>query len=335
MIWILLNARLKPAQPLYEETSTEDKAKIQKLQNELAAATEHQEKIAEVHAYTLALEQKIKDLESLPGGDTVELGMKVKILESQLAEKADVEAKLAVALQQLEDFKAKADIFDSVVGASSTIEIPEPVEEEPAAFADPIEELVAEMPVEEEYEPVAEEELVARSPFAEPEPVFEEAPAVAEVDPEPVVAVEPEVEEPVVAAPVVTAPVVEEPKIEAPAVAEAPVVAQPVAPAAAAPVATPAAPVEEYAPAAAHQELEAVGMTVLENDSPQREPISAGATAPAISERPALRVESVAAPILLDNRDPLEKIDGIGQVYQIKLYEAGILTFAQLAAASP
>lgn len=343
IIWVVVSAKLKPAKPLYEETSTEDRAKIQKLQNELSAATEHQEKIAEVHAYTLALEQKVKDLESLHGGDTAELGLKVKVLESQLAEKAEIEAKLAVALQQLADYKAKADIFDAVVGSPATAEIPEEVQDAPAAVADPIEELVAELPVEEQAEPVVEspfeEELVAEAPVVEPEPAYEPAPVVEEVaavepEPEPVVAVEPE---PVVA--VEPEPVVAvEPEVLAPAAeVSAPVVETPtpVAPAAVAPVTPIATPVEELAPAAAHQELEAVGMTVLQNDSPQREPISAGATAPAISERPALRVESAVSPVLLDNRDPLEKIDGIGQVYQIKLYEAGILTFAQLAAASP
>ncbi|MBS1720203.1 MAG: hypothetical protein JST35_07140 [Armatimonadetes bacterium] len=36
-----------------------------------------------------------------------------------------------------------------------------------------------------------------------------------------------------------------------------------------------------------------------------------------------------------DVRDDLEEIDGIGPVFERKLYDAGIFTFAQLAATSP
>lgn len=340
--WILVAAKMKPEKPLYQETSTEDKAKLQKLQNELAAATEHQEKIAEVHAYTLALEKKVKDLESLEGGDVTELGLKVKVLEGQLVEKSDVEAKLAVALQQLEDYKAKAEMFDSVVGSNAA-----PVEAQPEAVVEtPV---VAEAPaaVEAIPEPVTPVAPVFEQPVEEPAAVaVEEVAAVEPFVEEPAAVVEPE---PV--APVVEPAAVAEPEpVVAPAAFTTPVPVvepEPVVPAAIAqpePVAPAPAPVEEvaaYEPAVAHRELEPVGMTVLQNDSPQLDTIVAGSTAPAIEDRPALRVETVAqvAPVaaatLLDNRDPLEKIEGIQQVYQMKLYEAGILTFAQLAAASP
>lgn len=87
-----------------------------------------------------------------------------------------------------------------------------------------------------------------------------------------------------------------------------------------------------------------VEMEVVHNDNPVpptvQPMIATGGAATAaqlepVEDRPALRVE-VPTPILIgDNRDPLEDIDGIGPVYQQKLYEAGIKTFAQLAAASP
>jgi predicted flap endonuclease-1-like 5' DNA nuclease len=102
--------------------------------------------------------------------------------------------------------------------------------------------------------------------------------------------------------------------------------------------AAPAAQVQEpefesTAAVASATEDAAVEMTVVENDnnfSGMASPV--GATAPAIEERPALRIESNP---IVEIKDPLEKIEGIGQVYQTKLYEAGIRTFAQLAAASP
>ena len=86
---------------------------------------------------------------------------------------------------------------------------------------------------------------------------------------------------------------------------------------------------------AAVAKADPVEITLVENDLIAKGPASpAGSTAPAIDDRPALRVETTASP-LIEAKDPLEKIEGIGQVYQIKLYEAGIKTFAQLAAASP
>ncbi|MEI7577873.1 MAG: helix-hairpin-helix domain-containing protein [Armatimonadota bacterium] len=87
-----------------------------------------------------------------------------------------------------------------------------------------------------------------------------------------------------------------------------------------------------------------VEMEVVHNDNPvpptAQPMVASGGVATAaqlepIEDRPALRVE-VPTPVAVgDNRDPLEDIDGIGPVYQQKLYEAGIKTFAQLAAASP
>lgn len=87
-----------------------------------------------------------------------------------------------------------------------------------------------------------------------------------------------------------------------------------------------------------------VEIEVVQNDNPITMPsqpmvASGGAAAAAkldpVEDRPALRVEVPSPVVISDNRDPLEDIDGIGPVYQQKLYAAGIKTFAQLAAASP
>ncbi len=149
---------------------------------------------------------------------------------------------------------------------------------------------------------------------------------------------------PVVEAPkVVEAPVVEEIVAEAPKVEEAPKLEEPVSPFAAEVVAEPevAAPAPVAAPAAAPAPVE---MEVVQNDNPipsapQQLVASGGVAAAAklepVEDRPALRIETAAPVAVQDNRDPLEDIDGIGPVYQQKLYEAGIKTFAQLAAASP
>ena len=232
---------------------------IAKLQAELDATRENQAKVNEVHAYARTLEDKIQQLESV--SDSADSELRVKVLEKQLSEKADLEAKLAVALQQLEDYKAKAEMYDTVVGSA------------PAPVAEP------------EPEP-------APLPFALEEPVFVEEgfeevyPDLTEISQEETVA---EVEE---------------------------------------------APEEKPLVAVASAEP-TQGMTLVQNEISAKGPASpVGATAPAIDERPALRVESSVDPIL-DARDPLEKIEGIGQIYQNKLFEAGIKTFAQLAAASP
>jgi predicted flap endonuclease-1-like 5' DNA nuclease len=89
---------------------------------------------------------------------------------------------------------------------------------------------------------------------------------------------------------------------------------------------------------------QSVEMEVLHNEnpvSPTVQPmvasggVAVAAKLEAVEERPVLRVEVPTPVTIADNRDPLEDIDGIGPVYQQKLYEAGIKTFAQLAAASP
>lgn len=215
------------------ESSGTDQAKAVELQAELDANRENQAKVDEVHAYARKLEEKIQQLEST--SDSADAQLRVKVLEKQLSEKADLESRLAVALQELEDYKAKAAMFDTVVGTPA--------------------------------EPVAA--------FAEPETVAQEV--VKEAKPSKKAAKDP---------------------IAAVAAAEAP-----------------------------HE------MTVVENDISilgQASPV--GATALAVEERPALRIESNP---IVEIKDPLEKIEGVGQVYQIKFYEAGINTFAQLAAASP
>ncbi len=125
-------------------------------------------------------------------------------------------------------------------------------------------------------------------------------------------------------------PAAAEPQSEAPQAVEAPKLEEVVSPfAEPVKIEEPSAPVE---------------MEVVHNDNPvpptvQPMVASGGAATAAqlepVEDRPALRVE-VPTPVAVgDNRDPLEDIDGIGPVYQQKLYEAGIKTFAQLAAASP
>ncbi|MEQ1935251.1 MAG: helix-hairpin-helix domain-containing protein, partial [Fimbriimonadaceae bacterium] len=64
-------------------------------------------------------------------------------------------------------------------------------------------------------------------------------------------------------------------------------------------------------------------------------PVTAPSTAPAVSHDPIPAPASTApAPSLL-KRDPLEQINGIGFVYERKLWDAGILTYADLANATP
>lgn len=251
----------------------EDQATINLLRQQLATAQEQGDKLAEVHAYSRQLEAKIKSLEANVGtpvgGDS---DLRVKVLEEQLAEKADLEGKLAVALQQLNDYKAKAEMFDSVVGNEPAPK-PAPIEEAPK-LVEPIQEAA----------PVAETApTVVAEPVVAPE-VFNEEPKVEPVIPEPVIA------EPIVA------------------VAEAPVEAVAAAP----------------------------KIEIIENSVPEVTSTSGSSALNPEVATPALRVETVAQPAQsFTNKDPLEKIDGIGQVYQQKLYEAGIQTFAQLAAASP
>ena len=206
-----------------------DQAKITALQAELDANKESQAKVDEVHAYARKLEEKIQQLEST--SDSADAQLRVKVLEKQLSEKADLESKLAVALQQLEDYKAKADMFDTVVGSEPVL---------PAAQAEPT--------------PVAAKK--------------KEKPAEKSI-----------------------------------------------------------------AAVASAAEKDVPEMKVVETENPISGVASpVGATALAVEVRPALRVESNS---IVEAKDPLEKIEGIGQVYQTKLYEAGIRTFAQLAAASP
>lgn len=270
------------------DSSFDGNAKIVELQAEIEANRDAQGKVLEVHAYARTLEEKIQQLEST--SDSADSQLRVKVLEKQLSEKADLESKLAVALQQLEDYKAKADMFDTVVGAEPPTEpvstkiselTANVVEAEPIQEAEPLAEVLAEevaSPIEPaaELEPVAEVELVAE--------------------------VAPEVE----------------------TVAAVATTAQPVAE---------SEPENESIAAVALSEDAPPEMTVVENENTFSEYASpVGSTAPAIDGRPALRVESNS---IVDVKDPLEKIEGIGQVYQTKLYEAGIRTFAQLAAASP
>lgn len=229
--------------------------KIATLQAELASNKESLAKVAEVHAYARKLEEKVQQLESTT--DSADSQLRVKVLEKQLSDKADLESKLAVAQQQLEDYKAKAEMFDTVLGAE-----PLPAIEVPTVAAP-----------------------VVSSPFEDQQFVKEEIPeAIPSIQ---------------------TAPAAQRQEPE----------------------------FESIAAVASATEDAAVEMTVLKNDnnfSGMASPV--GSTAPAIEERPALRIESNP---IVEIKDPLEKIDGIGQVYQTKLYEAGIRTFAQLAAASP
>ena len=173
--------------------------------------------------------------------------------------------------------------------------------------------------------------VLGATPEPKPAPVFE-----------PVVAAEPEVEpifatelEPEAEAELIPAPEIES---EMPAAFFEPEPAHeelaPVAIAQEMPPVSPAAvEVDSIAAVALAAEEEVPEMTVHENQGTiQGQASPVGSTAPAIDDRPALRVETNP---IIDVKDPLEKIEGIGQVYQTKLYEAGIKTFAQLAAASP
>ena len=155
-------------------------------------------------------------------------------------------------------------------------------------------------------------------------PVAPSAPVAPEVAP---VAEAPKVEPAPVA--VEAAPVVE---VVAPVVEEASLVAEVISPFA-------EAPKVEVPVAVAPVEMEVVHNDNPVSPAPQPMVASGGAAAAAqlepVEDRPALRVEIPSPVAIADNRDPLEDIDGIGPVYQQKLYEAGIKTFAQLAAASP
>lgn len=274
-----------------------------KLQAELDASKDDQAKVEEVHAYARQLEEKIQQLESTT--DSADSELRVKVLEKQLSEKADLESRLAIALQQLEDYKAKAEMYDTVMGGST----PKPVEAA-APVAEP--------------EPVVAEEVVAEEVVAEEAPA-EQAPA--EELPEKVVAEE-EVEAPAAA----EDPVFVEEETALEEVAAAPATVETVE------LEAPAAEKEEEALTAVASADSAVEIKLVETAVPVTNLSPAGSVAPAIEERPALRVEAGSEPLTastLDPSDPLEKIEGIGQVYQAKLYEAGIKTFAQLAAASP
>ncbi|MEI7985595.1 MAG: helix-hairpin-helix domain-containing protein [Armatimonadota bacterium] len=258
-----------------EEFSSDGFAQIASLKAEIEANKESQVKVDEVHAYARKLEEKVQQLEST--SDSADSQLRVKVLEKQLSDKADLESKLAVALQQLEDYKAKADMFDTVVGAEPSVNAKSEI------ITEPLSSVVSEEP-----------ELIAEAINSEPAHSFELQPEVAEVT---------EVAE------VATIPTVSEPQ--------------------------PEPEVETIAAVASATEVEEAPheMTVVENDNAFTGVASpAGSTAPAIEERPALRIESNP---VIEIKDPLEKIEGIGQIYQTKLYEAGIKTFAQLAAASP
>ncbi len=234
-----------------EEFSGDGFAQIASLKAEIEANKESQAKVDEVHAYARKLEEKVQQLEST--SDSADSQLRVKVLEKQLSDNADLESKLAVAHQQLEDYKAKANMFDTVVGAEPLIEDPK---------------------------------FIAEATIHVPAESFEQEAQVAEV---------------------ATIPTGTEsvPEVES--------------------IAAVASAIEtEEAP---HE------MTVVKNDNAFTGVASpVGSTAPAIEERPALRIESNP---IVEIKDPLEKIEGIGQIYQTKLYESGIKTFAQLAAASP
>lgn len=268
-VWFMLDKSGK--QGAGAGLSEEAQSALALMQAELDANKESQAKVAEVHAYARQLEAKVQQLEST--SESADAELRVKVLEKQLSEKADLESRLAIALQQLEDYKAKAEMFDTVVGNT-----PEPV------VAPVFEAPVAEPVVEPVVDPVVAEKSPIEEIFAaEAAPAFEE---VAEV------------------APVVQIPVT---------VSE----------------------VEEESVAAVASAESVPGITLVENEIAAKGPASPiGATAPALDERPALRIESSPSP-LIELKDPLEKIEGIGQIYQTKLYEAGIRTFAQLAASSP
>jgi predicted flap endonuclease-1-like 5' DNA nuclease len=259
----------------------EDLMRIAKLEADLYAATEQANQVPELHAYSLELEAKIKELEAalnLAGTPENDLSMRVKVLEKQLAAKADVEAKLAIALQELDDLRRKASVFDDVVGTQEVHEFENPTfkpKEEPA-----------EPTVEDKFESVVFADHETPAPAVEPAP----APKLSDDNRFEKVEFAPDV-----------AVAQADPKIE-----------------------------------------------LVENPRPVVEVASqAGAAAHALHEAPSLRIEEMPAaepapitaptfpPVEKEVKDSLEKIDGIGKLYQQKLYEAGIKTFAQLAAASP
>jgi predicted flap endonuclease-1-like 5' DNA nuclease len=144
---------------------------------------------------------------------------------------------------------------------------------------------------------------------------------------------------PVVSEPVVVAPVVVVPVAAVPVVLETPAVA-PVSPVAPEPVSTPtAAQIDTYLSATpnpfpqAPAPAESAPIIVAPEVATPVFVAPAEEVAVAVQpDRPTLRVETTVSD---HSRDPLEKIDGIGPVYEQKLIEAGIKTFAQLAAASP
>ncbi|MBI1333171.1 MAG: hypothetical protein GC165_09855 [Armatimonadetes bacterium] len=319
---------------------------VETLEAELVSAKESLAKVNEVHAYARQLEEKIQQFESM--GENADSDLRVKVLEKQLSEKADLEARLAVALQQLEDYKAKAEMYDTVLGNTATAPLTETfdskdevaAEEEPAAEEAPVIEeapAVEETPAAEEEEILIEEEE-APAAEAEPEVAEEPTPVVAEeeeteAEPEPVAAEIEEIlaeeepaaeveEEPAAATLVEPNPTIDV-ELEAPAAQAAPIEV------------TPAAKEIEEEPAVAVASADKhLEITLVQNEVAKGPASPVGAVAPAVEERPALRIETMSDPIGLKG-DPLEKIDGIGQIYQSKLYEAGIRTFAQLAAASP
>ena len=149
-------------------------AALTNLQAELDANKESQAKVNEVHEYARTLEAKIQELESLDSSADSEL--RVKVLEKQLSEKADLESRLAIALQQLEDYKAKAEMYDTVMGAEKVPLIepaPALVEAAPVVAESPS---VVEEPVHAPVEVVAHHEVV-------PEPEHESIAAVASAEP--------------------------------------------------------------------------------------------------------------------------------------------------------
>lgn len=265
--------RKKKAQPA--ERSDEDLMRFAKLEADLAHAREQADQVPDLHTYSRKLEAKVQALEASGAEADPEaenLALRVQVLEDQLRDKADLEARLAIANQQIEDLKSKASLFDDVLGSKE------------------IEELNEKVPV-------------APTPAAPTAPSFEVEKSFEEVTPTDLSFAQ-----------------------------------------AAQPVASPA----EFQPAA-ESAFEAVAkaepmIEVVENHHPVVDPIQTmGSAAPMLEEPPVLRLEETAPqpvttlnpPMEREVKDPLEKIDGIGKIYQQKLYEAGIKTFAQLAAASP
>ena len=158
------------------------------LQSELDAKNEEFAKAAEVHAYARTLEEKIQQLEST--SESADSELRVKVLEKQLSEKADLESRLAVALQEAEDYKAKAEMYDRVMGGKTADTVaapaPEPLAEETkepevaevVAEEEPAEEKVAAPPV----SPAAEEEVTDEAIAAA---LMAEVPTETATEPEP------------------------------------------------------------------------------------------------------------------------------------------------------